>query len=50
MLQFGITASMFTDQHDHSTVQSICEEVRAAAHYASQRAFGGVAELVAQTT
>ena len=50
VLQFGITASMFTDQHDHSTVQTICEEVRAAAHYASQRAFGGVSELVVQTT
>ena len=39
-LQFCITGSMFTDQHDHHTVQSICEEVSAAAQYAAQRAYG----------
>jgi IclR family acetate operon transcriptional repressor len=39
-MQFGLTASMFTGQHDHLTFQQICSEIMDVAKYVAERAYG----------
>jgi IclR family transcriptional regulator, acetate operon repressor len=40
VLRFGITGSMFAEQHDHTVMQAACEQIRDLALYAGRRAFG----------